>query len=178
MTPTTAALIPVAILATTTVLVVVGLWRTRQRERPEMSAREMQLARLDHGAESLAVNARMWAESADDVASRIWRDGADWYIDNINERFDAIVAGLPRTADDPFESGYWPVVSAPPAPATTLLDRLSAFAPEATLEIILERNDVPTVFSWTTQEYATVPAPARVTHHARTRVRSHRRHRR
>jgi hypothetical protein len=124
---------------------------------------ELLLGRLDHGAESFAVHADIFRtdheRQRDEYARNVWNDGADWYIDNINQRFDAIVAGLPTTGEDPFDPAYWPQVSAVPTsglPGMTgpeiTLERLAAFAPEATIQIVQERNALPTYFSWHTQE--------------------------
>lgn len=125
-----------------------------------LTPEELALGRLDYGAESLAVNPRMFEEHTGDVADRLWRDGCDWYIEHINREFDALVADLPDSEDDPFDPGYWPPISAAPFSGPPLLHRLADFDAAATLQIITVQNDTPPVFSWTTQEYALVGAPS------------------
>jgi hypothetical protein len=137
-----------------------------------LTERELELARLDHGVESFAADVGMFRDERllDDAGfrqqqyDRMWREGFDWYIDHINRQFDAIVADLPTTDQDPFDPAYWPPVSAAPVSAVPapLIERLATFSPDATIQIIEERNAAPAVFSWTTREYALVGASGAV----------------
>jgi hypothetical protein len=132
-----------------------------------LTAQERALGHIDHGAESFAVQPDIFdeyhARHRDERARQLWNDGFDWYIAHLNEQFDALVADLPTTGEDPFDPAYWPPVSAVPtsglpglAGPPITLERLGAFSPDAVIEIITERNAAPTVFSWTTREYAMI----------------------
>lgn len=138
-----------------------------------LTPQELALGRLDHGAESFAANPGMFDEyeggHREETARQFWNASFDWYIAHINQRFDALVEGLPTTGEDPFDPQYWPPVSAVPtsglpgiAGEPVTLERLATFSPDATIQIIEERNAEPTVFSWTTREYALVGASGAV----------------
>lgn len=131
-----------------------------------LTANELKLSALDHGAESFAANLQLFREGEQDqeeTAQRIWNAAFDQAIAEVNQRFDELVRDLPTSEDDPFPDGYWPVVSAVPFSAPPLtLQRLSSFSPEATLAIVQEQNAAQPVFSWTTSGYPIVPAPSAV----------------
>lgn len=141
---------------------------------------ELSLGQLDHGAESLAVNGDLLDEyhalHREETARQFWNASFDWYIDNINKQFDDLVSGMPSTDSDPFDRGYWPVVSAVPVSVAPVsgaawYDRLAEFSPDATIEIITD-TDAPPWASWMTQEHITVPGSVQVAHHgAKTLVR-------
>jgi hypothetical protein len=125
-----------------------------------LTDRERQLGQLDHGAESFALHTDIFdeyhAQHREETARAVWNAGFDWYIEHINAQFDALLAGLPTTGEDPFDQTYWPPVSAAPVSVVPLIERLATFSPDATIQIVEERNAVPTVFSWTTHEHALV----------------------
>lgn len=128
-----------------------------------LTPQELELGRLDHGAESFAVHADIFRTDhewqREEHARQVWNAGFDWWITKMNREFDALVADLPTTGEDPFDPTYWPPVSAVPtsglpgrAGPPVTLQWLATFSPEATIQIIKARNAVPTVFSWSTQE--------------------------
>lgn len=152
-----------------------------------LTAEEVALGQLDHGVESFAVHAEMFREyegqHREETARQFWNAGFDWYINHLNRRFDALVADLPTTDSDPFPSSYWPVVSAVPvsglpgrAGEPVTLQRLAAFSPEATIEIVEQGNATEPEWSWRTQEIDTGKFWASVQtvqHGATTLVREH-----
>lgn len=107
-----------------------------------------------------------------------WRAGFDAAIADVNRRFDALVADLPTTADDPFDPAYWPAPALDDGPTLPVvsLARLAEFDPAATVEIIRERNRAHPVFSWTTGSLPVVvptERPERLTVGSWRRVREH-----
>lgn len=139
-----------------------------------LTDKELMLATLDHGAESFATQLGLFREDDDDVKAREWRAAFDAALHDLDARFAAIAVDL----GDPLPP-YWPSaaqfddlvrsvapVTGAPVPTYLTTDEIAAVVgPEAVLEVIRREGEAPTVFSWTTSEYAAVPASAAVAPH-------------
>jgi hypothetical protein len=133
---------------------VIGVPFYRERRRAHLD-RTRELAALErHELELTTGDVRQAAER---VRAREWRANFDAAIADVNARFDALLADLPTTDDDPFPADYWPAPELGPAPEAVELERLADFDAAATLEIIMEQNAAPPSFTWTTDAWPVVP---------------------
>lgn len=106
-----------------------------------------------HRVRAELIRRRKRQEAEDRRSVKAWQAHYDAAIADLNARFDALTAGMPRDETAPFDPGFWPAVSAPehgPDVAHVDLVTLAEFDPASTLDLI--RRDAAPVFSWTTQE--------------------------
>lgn len=129
-----------------------------------LTERELMLATLDHGAESLAVmlaeEPEVWREDTDETARVIWEKYFDQQLADLNAQFDRLNAGYDPS--NPLPASYWPGTR-PVSSVPSVYVAMSAFSPDATIQVISAELEAaaarPTTFSWTTGEYAMQRAP-------------------
>lgn len=134
------------------------------------AAREFKAARLarerGYGAEFFAEDREAFRRTDDDTFRNTWDDSTAAYLRDLNAQFDALLAGMPRSDDDPMPRDYWPAVApitGAPTGQLTIGDLAEFAGPEGGLKLIERENDrvepypVRAAHLWATAEYAVVP---------------------
>jgi hypothetical protein len=123
---------------------------------------------VQHGAEYFAAeldaDPEKFREDTEEIAKEIWRRHHERQLAETNALFDALTASMegwehPVTAADYHAAGARRPVSTLPGIQSPTMRALATFSPDTLIQVITEENQRPTVFSWSTGEYAMQSAP-------------------